>query len=85
MPEHDLTDRIAEQVVPIIQTITRRMESDLTDVDKAAIGHGVVDAATMGARVAWAAIVANAAEAGVDVSRINIGGLESQNLWPFPE
>lgn len=85
MPEFDLTDRINEQLSPIIAKVNRRVESDLTDHDRAAIGHGLVEAAVMGARVAWAAIVANAAETGVDVSRISMRRLEYQDFWPFPE
>ena len=85
MPESDLTQRVVEQLGPIIEAVQRRTESDLTDRDKAVIAHGLVDAATMGARVAWAAWVANAREAGVDVSGVSLAGLESQNLWPFPE
>lgn len=81
MTDHNLTERINEQLGPIVEALMSRAESDLTDRDKAAIAHALVDAATMGARVAIASVAANAAEAGVDFP-LDMSGLASQNLWP---
>jgi hypothetical protein len=86
MPEYDLTDRITEQMTPIVQRVLRRLESELTDRDKAAVGHGLIEAATMGARVAYAQMIANAAEAGIELpDTFSIKGLSYENLWPFQE
>lgn len=83
MAKADLSERIAEQLAPIFETLQRRIESDLTDRDKAAVAYAIVDAATVGARVAYGAILANAAEAGIALPPgLNLEGLHSQDLWP---
>jgi hypothetical protein len=60
----------------------RRIETQLTDRDKAAIGYALVEAATTGARVAYASLAANAAELGLELPEsFSVEGLRSQNLW----
>ncbi len=40
----------------------------------------------MSARVAYASIAANAAEAGVELPEgLSLEGLQEQNLWPFED
>lgn len=86
MPESDLTARIGEQLAPIIETMDRRIQTDLPDRDRAAIAHALVDAATTGARVAWATMLANLAEAGVQLPpNVGVSGLQSADLWPFDD
>ncbi len=77
----DLTDRLNEQLTPIVETLQIRAESNLTDRDKVAIAHALVDAANMGARVGIAWVVANAVDAGLEIP-IDVSGLRSRNLWP---
>lgn len=86
MSERDLSDRIGEQLGPVIETVQRRIQADLTDRDKAAIAHGLVDAAVVGARVAYAAILANATEAGVALPPgVDVSGFDTEDLWPFDD
>lgn len=77
----DLTERIQEQLGPIIEALRSRTESPLTDRDKAAAAHALVEASIMGARVGVAWVVATAAEAGIDLS-IDVSSLRGENLWP---
>ena len=84
MPEHDLTDRVTEQLGPIVEAVQSRIDTPLTDRDKAAIAHGLASAAIMGARVATASFIANAAEAGVDLP-FSTAGLRDEDLWPFED
>ena len=44
MPERNLTKPLMEQMAPIIETMFGRIETDLTDRDKAAIGHALIEA-----------------------------------------
>ena len=67
---------------PIAERLVARMESELTERDRSALAHGLVEAAMMGARVDRATLIANAAEAGMDVSRFSTDGLASTDLWP---
>jgi hypothetical protein len=66
--------------------MNRRIQTELPDRDKAAIAHALVDAATTGARVAWATLLANAADAGIALPpNVGTGGLQSVDLWPFDD
>jgi hypothetical protein len=86
MPEFDLTDRITEQVLPVMRTLKGRLEGDLSNDELAAIVHALVDAATVGARVGYTAALANAVEAGLALpEELNVEGLRNQNLWPFED
>jgi hypothetical protein len=86
MPEFDLTERLMEQAAPIIETMMRRIQTDLTDRDKAAIAHAIVGVGVVGARVAYGMVLANAAEAGIELpASINLDGLRDPDLWPFED
>ena len=79
VPETDLTQRISEQLGPIIETLQGRIRTDLKDRDKAAIAFTIGDAATAGARVAYAAMAANAVEAGISLPPgFSLAGLRSR-------
>jgi len=83
MPEHDLTERLVEQLTPIIETLRGRIETELTDQDGAAIAHALSEAVTAGARVAYANLAANAVELGIDLPEsFSLEGLRAPNLWP---
>jgi hypothetical protein len=72
-----------EQVTPIIETLQRRLQTPLPDRDKLALANAINQASTMGARVAYASILANAAEAGVELpANLSLRGLQDQDFWP---
>jgi hypothetical protein len=79
----DLSEHVTEQLRPIIDTVLARVQADLSDRDKAAIAHALVDASIMGARVSYAGVVADAVQAGLKVPPDPMSGLQSENLWPF--
>jgi hypothetical protein len=85
MPEIDLTARVGEQLRPIIETMESRIQATLSERDKTAIAHALMSAALAGGRITQAAILANTAEAGFDVSGLNTRGFADVDLWPFPE
>lgn len=82
--EYDISHRIAEQLKQIREDVLRRIGVELTDRDVSAIVHGLVDAATMGARVAKAALDANAIEAGETRSADEMG-LRDLDRFPFED
>jgi hypothetical protein len=83
MPEHDLTERLIEQLKPIMETMRGRIETELTDRDRAAIAHALAEAVTAGARVAYANLAANAVELGMDLPEsFSLKGLRPPNFWP---
>lgn len=82
----DLTDRITEQLGQTIERLQDRVTAPLSDRDKAAIALALVEAATTGARVAYGAVLANAAAAGLAFPPgRDLSGLRDQELWPFDD
>jgi hypothetical protein len=76
--EHEITKRLIEQLEPIMVAMRSRIETELSDADKAVIVDALVDAAVVGGRIARAQIVTRAAEQGIELP----GSLRVEDHWP---
>lgn len=83
--EHDTTERIVEQLDPVIRRMNARLQGDLSERDRLAVSVAITEAAGVGVRVTWAMVAANAAEAGVDISAFDPTRISVEVTWPYPE